>query len=35
MPRAGSCVPSNVTGLVDRLHAHGLLERRAGKATAG
>ena len=32
MPRGGSCVPSNVTGLVDRLHARGLLERRAGEA---
>jgi DNA-binding MarR family transcriptional regulator len=32
MPRVGSCVPSNVTGLVDRLHARGLLERRAGES---
>lgn len=26
------CDPSNVTGMVDRLHARGLLERRAGEA---
>jgi DNA-binding MarR family transcriptional regulator len=26
------CDPSNVTGLVDRLHARGLVERRVGEA---